>query len=278
MTDKKPPSITLIEGKIWVISEPVGMAQYDYKFEDHFICRHPYQLDSEVTAIARMGAANDYLERYNDMKEWGIKLVHSPEEYDLTSYLPNWYPLIEELTPKSIWYDEFPSVEDIENDFNWPVFIKGERQTSKHSRNKSIIESPEHFRELSEIWKKDHILHWQKPVCRKFVPLKPVSKEVSDIFPKSYEFRSFWWKNTCLGIGPYWFSETYQLDPTHKNEILKLGTKVAERLNVKFLVIDIAQAKTGKWIVIECNDGQDSGYAGANPREIWSNLIDLYLS
>ncbi|MCP3921186.1 MAG: ATP-grasp domain-containing protein [Desulfobacterales bacterium] len=273
--DNKPPNITLIDDTVWVIDQPIGMAQYDFRFEDHFVCKHPYQLDSEITAIARMGAANDYAKRYEKMENWGIKLIHTPEEYDLTSYLPNWYPLIEKFTPKSIWYEKPPSVKEIENEFDWPIFVKGERQTSKHSRHKSIIESPEHYLELIEIWKRDKILHWQKMVCREFIPLEPVAKTDPDIFPKSYEFRSFWWKNSCVGIGPYWFSENYKLDTRHEEEVIKIGSEVAELLNVKFLVIDIAYTKNGEWIVIECNDGQDSGYAGNNPRFLWNNILNI---
>ncbi len=71
MVENKPPNITLIEDKIWVVIEPTGMAQYDFRFEDHFICKHPYRLESEITAIARMGAANDYAKRYDELKEWG---------------------------------------------------------------------------------------------------------------------------------------------------------------------------------------------------------------
>ena len=278
MANNRPPKLTLIEDKIWIIIEPTGMAQYDFSFEDFFVCQHPYQLESEITAIARMGATNDYPKRFNKLKEWGINLIHTPDEYDLTSYLPKWYPLIYDLTPKSVWYDELPTAQDIEKDFNWPVFINGERQTSKHSLNKPIIESPKHFDELIDMWKKDRILHGQKMVCREFIPLKPVMKEVSDLFPKSYEFRTFWWDKTCVGIGPNWFSENYKLESKHHHEIIKIGSKVVERLNVTFLVIDIALTLNDQWIVIECNDAQDSGYAGVNPRDLWYKVLNTFQS
>jgi hypothetical protein len=50
---------------------------------------------------------------------------------------------------------------------------------------------------------------------------------------------------------------------------------VALRWN--FVVIDLAQTITGKWIVIECNDGMESGYAGASPFAIWQAIIDQEL-
>jgi hypothetical protein len=44
---------------------------------------------------------------------------------------------------------------------------------------------------------------------------------------------------------------------------------------VPFLVVDIAQTETGQWIVIECNDGQESGYAGVSPFGLWQRIVDL---
>ena len=62
----------------------------------------------EVVAFARMGAADDYEERNLNLLEAGVRLIHAPEEYASTIFLPYWYPLIEEFTPKSVVYDEFP--------------------------------------------------------------------------------------------------------------------------------------------------------------------------
>jgi hypothetical protein len=44
---------------------------------------------------------------------------------------------------------------------------------------------------------------------------------------------------------------------------------------VPFLVVDIAQAADGRWLVIECNDGQESGYAACTPIALWQRVLDL---
>jgi ATP-grasp domain, R2K clade family 3 len=46
-------------------------------------------------------------------------------------------------------------------------------------------------------------------------------------------------------------------------------------LNLPFVVIDIAQTRTGEWIAIECNDAQESGYAAISPFSLWQNIIDF---
>jgi hypothetical protein len=42
---------------------------------------------------------------------------------------------------------------------------------------------------------------------------------------------------------------------------------------VLFLVIDVALATDGRWLVIECNDAQESGYAGVLPLTVWTSLL-----
>lgn len=266
-------SLINVEDCLWVLSNPIGLPVYDFKFEDHFRCKHPIYVDSEINSIARLGATNDYQARYEFFSELGIKLIHTPIEYELSSKLPKWYPLISDLTPKSICFDVFPSVQEIENNFSWPIFIKGERQTNRHDRSKSIIESPAQLLALKEVWKNDEILFWQKIVCREFINLKKVAVDHKIALPKSFEFRTFWWKNECVGFGKYWTSENYQLSENEKESMIKIGSIVAKRLALKFLVVDMALTENNEWIVIECNDGQDAGYAGVNPFMLWSNVL-----
>jgi len=47
------------------------------------------------------------------------------------------------------------------------------------------------------------------------------------------------------------------------------SVQVAKRLNVPFLVVDVAKAMAGRWVTIECNDAQESGYASIPPYELW---------
>ena len=60
---------------------------------------------------------------------------------------------------------------------------------------------------------------------------------------------------------------------SQRKEIITLGRKVAEALDVTFLVIDVAMKTDGEWILIECNDGQDSGFTGVNPFRLWNDTV-----
>jgi hypothetical protein len=54
-----------------------------------------------------------------------------------------------------------------------------------------------------------------------------------------------------------------------------LAQEAVVRVNVRFLVVDVAQTEDGRWIVIECNDAQESGHAGVPPVAMWQNIIEL---
>lgn len=269
------PNLALVEDKLWVVTAPTGMPVYDFAFEQFFPCRHPIYRREAVTAIARMGAANDYGKRYADLLEQGIRLVHTPLEYQRTSLLPIWYPLLEDLTPRSAWFATRPTVADIESRFRWPIFIKGERQTSKHQRSLSIVSSAEEFERVMDQWEADPILWWQQIVCREYADLRLVGVRSQHTIPPAFEFRTFWFNGVCVGCGPYWTGYQYAMSPVEEAAAMAIAGEAARRIDVTFLVVDIAQTNDGRWIVIECNDGQDSGYAGVAPLLMWRKVLDL---
>jgi hypothetical protein len=53
----------------------------------------------------------------------------------------------------------------------------------------------------------------------------------------------------------------------------RVAGEAAARVDVPFLVVDMAQANDGRWLVIECNDAQESGYAGVSPFGLWQHVI-----
>jgi hypothetical protein len=274
MEEQPRSSLAIVEDALWVVTAPTGVPTYDFEFEAFFACRHPIYREGKIRAVARMGAASDYEQRYRSLDEEGIRLVHTPEEYRRTSELPVWYPLLEDLTPRSAWFDRRPSAVDVAASFRWPVFMKGERQTSKHQRKLAIIEGPEEFDRAMDAWEADPILRWQRIVCREFLDLRLVAKPSNHAMPPAFEFRTFWWNGHCVGHGRYWSGHSYGMTPHEQSAALEIAAEAARRINVTFLVVDVAQRSDGKWVVIECNDGQDSGYAGVAPFLMWRQVLD----
>lgn len=265
-------NIARIEGQFIVCSEPVGVAAYDFNFELHFDCDHPYRIEGEELCILRTGPIADYASTWQNCLADGLRLVNSPAEHDRASELEHWYPLIAGMTPRTLVFDSLPPADDIERHFVWPVFMKGSRQTSKHDPDLAIIRSRDHYDVATLAYQNDPILHWQKPVIREFVPLMPTPGRVAGKVPPSVEYRSFWWHGKCVGWGPYW----YQVAAYACRDVgtgLALAGQAARRVDVPFLVVDIAQTLAGDWIVIECNDAQESGYAGVAPVALWQRVL-----
>jgi hypothetical protein len=265
-------NIARIERKLIVFSEDVGVSAYDFNFDLHFACDHPHQIETEELCVLRVGPIADYATEFNHKLEMGLRLVNSPAEHTLASELESWYPRLKELTPRTQIFDTLPSAKEIESNFQWPVFMKGSRQTSKHNPDLSVIRDRAHYERVVQQYRDDVILHWQKPVIREFIPLRPVAGSVPGKVQPSVEYRSFWWHGECVGWGRYWY-QVPAYECSNAEEGLAVAKEAAIRLNVPFLVIDFAKTADGRWIVIECNDAQESGYVGIPPRALWQEVL-----
>lgn len=268
-----PTELMVLEDRLAILSRPTGVAAYDFDFGLHFACRHPYRLDAEIAGILRIGAAADYAATHADALAMGVRAISDPNQHLIASEIERWYPLIADSTPRTRVFEALPDVDPVEAEFGWPVFLKGSRQTSRHNPELAVIRDRAHYARAREAYARDPILHWQPPVLREFVPLAPIPGEVPNKIRPSLEFRTFWLHGTCVGCGPYW----YQVAPYRSDRLddgLALAASVAVRVPVPFLVVDIAMTADGRWIVIECNDAQESGHAGIPPQRLWRAVLD----
>jgi hypothetical protein len=172
-------------------------------------------------------------------------------------------------------YDELPDLKELTAHFTFPVFVKGNRQTSRHTKSKCIIENAEDYEHLRDEWKRDPILSWQKAAIREFVPLQAVNaKPYPGQVPISCEFRFFYYAGQCMGYGPYWHTvPAYSLSPEDEKKVFALTDWAARMIAASFMAIDVAKTVSGEWIIIEVNDAQESGFAELNPIALWDNTI-----
>lgn len=266
----------LLEDCLWVSQTTIHVPIYDFDFRQYFDCRIPYGEVSVKSGVARVGAFEDYKAYSTQLREFGVTLVHSESDHYKCTQLPKWYPLIEKFTPRSIWYSNIPSFEEIEENFELPVFVKGSRQTAKHSAEASIISNRDDYDRVVAIFKQSPILHWQEFVCREYISLRSISGGIEGKVPASFEFRTFWWKGQLVGDGRYWFeAKDYNWSNNERTDALAIAKEAVERLNCDFVVIDLAMTCEGEWIIIECNDGMESGYAGVSPFSMWGKIIAI---
>ncbi len=265
-----------LEETIWVGTAPIGVPAYDFNFEPLFQCKRPYQVPTEAQLISRIGVVTDYEKQYDQFASLGFKLINSVKEHQRASELVAWYPLLKDYTPRSQWYEQIPDVESIERDFDYPIFIKGSRQTANHQEKLSVARNRAECEYILDVYQRHRILRWQPLVCREFIELTPVEGDTKEKISASFEFRSFWYKGHLVGVGPYWAEfAKYDWSPAQKIEALTRVEKVCRLVNVPFLVIDFALTTSGEWIVIECNDAQESGYAGISPIALWQKIVEV---
>ena len=267
--------LVLVDETLWVWNQSTGIPIYDYDFRSSFPCRVPWDRPDEVTAIGRVGAFGDYDNIYADLLLENIRLIHTPEQHRRASELSGWYPRIEGMTPRSQVYAVPPTAEEVADSFAFPLFLKGSRQTSRHRKSLSIVTSVNELKKALRAYAHDPILGWQPLVVRKFVPLRLVEDPFDDRIPSSFEFRTLWWQGSLVGAGPYWWEgKRYDWNPTERQQGLALAEQAARCVDVPFLVIDLAMTVQGDWTIMECNDAQESGYAGVSAMGLWQAVLD----
>lgn len=278
MLEVKPENLDFIflEETVWIAQAKIGVPIYDFDFDSFFACRRPFYRPEKFKAVGRFGVTDNYDGLYETLLKEGIELIHSPSQYLSASDLTYWYDQLSGLTPKSVWFDKPPAASEIEKHFEYPVFVKGSRQTSRHKETLSVIRSRAQYENCVEEYNRNPILHWQKFVVREFVDLRKVEGRATEKIPPSFEFRTFWWNAELVGAGSYWKDfAVYDWTELEKTQALNIAGQAAQRLEIPFLAIDVAQKADGEWIIIECNDGQESGYASISPIALWQKIVDI---
>ena len=258
-----------------IVVKKTNNPSYDFDFRKYFPCKSVNNIPNKKV-LYRVGAIPESMLDGELFEQVTVNPLMSREEHNRCARLSDWYPHIKDYTIKSKVYDRFPSNEEIDKEFNYPIFVKGDRQTDHHKKELCVVNNEDELEILRAKWDKNSILYWQKIVVREHVKLMILDdKTFPDMMPISYEFRFFVWNNKVVGYGPYWtMAEKYSLEEDELQEVTKMVECVADKLNVSFITVDMAKTVEGKWIVIEVNDGQESGYVGANPLEIWKNIFN----
>lgn len=262
-------------GNIVVLQRKIGNSAYDFDFRNAFECKSVIS-ENDAPVLLHIGAVEDYAGVESAIEDMGMKLLVHEAEHLRCSTIEKWYPSLKERTPFTVVYDELPPVEQVLKDFSFPVFIKGNRQTSRHKKSQCIVVDAVQYEKLRQEWKKDRILSWQKVAIREYVPLMQIDADsFPDMVPISYEFRFFYFEGKCMAYGQYWdIGAKYDLKDEELSEVLELTDWAADRLSVSFPAIDVAKTAFGKWIIIEVNDAQESSFVGINPLKLWNNTID----
>jgi hypothetical protein len=217
--------------------------------------------------IGRYSCLPHYLELVQDLSSINSVLINSFRQHQ---WIANfyWYDVLSDFTPRS-WGDfNFHSC-----DYNGPFVVKGTTNSKKLEWDtKMYAEDKRKALEIASELSKDTYIGEQKIVYREYVPLETYEIGLNDL-PFTNEWRMFFYKGTLLSYGYYW-SIAEKTDYPCPSKAIEFALKVADIAKdyVNFFVLDVAKTKDGRWILIEVNDGQQSGLSENNPDTLYHNL------
>lgn len=277
LADELARHLLLLEGTLTVLTRPFGVPSYDFDFKRSFACTHPVYLPEGTETIARLGPIADYEAVYEVLAGIGVRLVNDPGASRRANDLRGWYPVIADLTARSLWFEGEPDLERVAHEIGFPVFVKTVQQTLRHRREVCVVADRDALERAVATYRSDPVLGAQPLVFREYLDLAPLPGAPRDAgrISGGREIRSFWWKGRVVGDGPYWSRDgDWSPSAADRTRALTLAEEVARRLDVPFLVVDAAQRSDGSWVIIETNDAQESGYCGVSPALLWRAILE----
>ncbi len=226
--------------------------------------------DQEVIGIYRgwMLSPESYRQLYITLRERGIRLVNTPEQYRHCHYFPDSYGTIAAHTPASVvipmagrTLPDFREVGMLLKRFGGkPLVVKDYVKSRKHEWLEACF-----IPDASDIVAVERItsrfIELQGDdlagglVFREFVELEALERHSRSGMPLTQEFRRFYCEGNLFFATEYWEEGTYTLDIPDE----LLFRQVAGAIGSNFFTMDIARKADGEWIIIELGDGQVAG-------------------
>lgn len=229
------------------------------------------EIENDSLVICRYSALPFYKELEFDIKNLNSRLINS---YDQHNYIANF----------NYYYDIIPyTFKTYFNPYELPenteFIVKGKVNSKKNRWNTHMYAKDKATAinigcELLH----DSVIGAQDIIYREFdTNLKIIDYSIHNM-PLPYEWRLFYYKDIHLSSAFYWINiddEKITFDPyTIPKDGREFSDMIAKIIspNVTFFSIDIAQKNDGSWVVIEINDGQQSGLSFNSPDILYSNL------
>lgn len=233
-----------------------------------------YQYRTQIPAgslvIPRYAALPFYQELEHDVKILGSRLINTYAQHRFVADFWQWYLLLQDLTPRS-----WDSWHNLPQDTSF--VLKGSTNSRKNYwQTRMFAKSASDIPRIACSLLDDQDILSQGIVVREYVPLVQYGEGINGL-PFTNEWRFFCLEGRVILGGFYWANEPemYPGDPTVPPEgALFLAQEVALRVkdHIPFSVVDVAEKASGGWIVIEMNDGQQSGLPVCDPKILYEAL------
>ena len=235
-----------------------------------FVAENRAAIPEHSLVIPRYTALPYYMELEADMADMRCRLINTYQEHNYVAHMRNWYYDLADITPRT-WFalDQMP--------IEGPFVMKGATNSKKfqwdtHMFAKDRYEAVEVACRLGE----DSVIGTQPIVGREYVELTHLADGVRGL-KVCEEYRFFVLNGVIVDAGFYWSSHQDDLDREYSpwDEVPEEFTyEVIKRVSphIPFFVFDVARKADGDWMVVELNDGQQSGLSAINPNKFYENL------
>lgn len=223
--------------------------------------------------IPRYSALPYNRELCTDITELGATPINSYREHCYVADLRNWYYDLGGLTPRT-WF----ALDQIPRD-GGPFVLKGACNSRKHLWSTHMFAQDwQAARDVYLRLAEDTTIGVQAIYIREYVPLNKLAQGLNGL-PIGEEYRFFCLEGDIVASGFYWSGHVDELDRAYKSDVVpqEFIRKVINIVSphVRFFVFDVARTAEGNWLVVELNDGCQSGLSEINPREFYRALAAM---
>lgn len=230
----------------------VVLYHYDEFVSDNILRLYPHLIKGNKCIYRGwMLKPSQYKEMYYKLMNKGIQLINSLDQYEKLHIFPNIYPLIQNYTPKILYYEDIENIEwECVNHQFKRFMIKDYVKSVKGTKFPLYFETPID-QEIINNYIKEFIalrnnLFTQGIVIKEFVELKKYNSTTN-------EFRAFYMKNQLITL-------SRNSNQPEGCPIISLDfVEQFKTLGSNYYTIDFAELESGEWIIIETGDGQVSG-------------------
>lgn len=243
--------------------------------QKYFFCtdRRP-DIKAGDFVIGRYSLWPFYADQAKDIKYVNAELINSYNQHLYIADLQNYVVDLEELTPRT--WTQLHNIPE-----TGPYVLKGETNSRKADWKHSMYAEDKQaaIRVHSQL-SNDSLIGHQKIYIRRYMPLIKYMDGVNGM-PVTKEFRFFVAYGQILTGAYYWqnyideMTDVPSVDEVPKEFLDEVIKRVGQKSN--FYVIDVAQTQSGEWIVIELNEGQQSGLSCNDPDVLYKNLKQVLL-
>jgi hypothetical protein len=206
----------------------------------------------------------------------GYSLVSSAGEYAEVSYFPNYYPKIRDCSPSAVWTDtpdSFLAWTQSRKLGDGPFVIKDHIKSAKHLWHDACFvpkgSGRENFERIAENLRREQgHTFFRGFVVKQYVPLRSRGESPRE-YPMCEEYRLFFWRRQLLVASHY---HRQPENPVDWSPFVNL----AQRFSAPFFSMDVAQAETGNWLVVDMGAGECSSLPPSlEPTRFYSRLAEM---